>query len=509
VPATAPPAQQVTPTRPGATPSQPNIVFILTDDLDYAAMSYMPKLQALLTDQGTTLTNFLISMPLCCPSRATILRGQYAHNTQIMGNDLPHGGFPKFIQLNEEESTVATWLTDVGYRTMLAGKYLNAFPMEDDLMHIPPGWSEWYGPAEGVPYAQFNYSLNENGQLVEYGEEAEDYGTDVYARKAIGFMERSMQAGQPFFAHISVYAPHYPTTPAPRHAQMFSDAQAPRTPNYNEEDVSDKPSYIRGLPPLNESDVARIDEDWRNRLRSMQAVDEMIESIVQTLEVSGQLGNTYLFFTSDNGYHFGNHRQLLGKASPYEEEIRVTMIVRGPGVPSGRALEHLSGNIDLAPTWAELAGAEAPTFVDGRSLMPLLGASPPSTDQWRQAFLLEHAPYDLPGRTQPASAAATHTPEGLLEPADPDETRAQTPGEPPAGAQVLPYRGIRTLRYVYIEYPTDERELYDLQNDPYQLQNIVDTARPELLTELKARLHELQSCSGEECRAIEDKPFTY
>jgi arylsulfatase A-like enzyme len=503
--------QSPPPTTASGVPSstKPNIVFILTDDLDSAALAYMPKLKSLIADQGTTLSSFFISMPLCCPSRATILRGQYGHNTQIMGNDLPFGGFPKFYQLGEEESTIATWLQDAGYRTMLAGKYLNAFPQRDNLMHIPPGWSDWYSPMEGVPYTEYDYTLNENGHQVVYGEDPEDYGTDVYARKTIEFIQRSAKEGQPFFAHVSVYAPHWPTTPAPRHANLFTDAQAPRTPNFNEEDVGDKPSYIRELPPLMESDIARIDEDWRNRLRSMQAVDEMIESVVNTLESTGQLDNTYIFFTSDNGYHFGNHRQLLGKTAPYEEEIRVTMIVRGPGVPAGQTLDHLTGNVDLAPTWAELAGIESPDFVDGRSLVPLLGSSPPPRSEWRQCFLLEHAPFDLPRQPQAAAAGATNTPEGLLEPPDPEDEHASgTPAALAGGAEALPYRGIRTMDYVYIEYPTDEQELYDLRTDPYQLENLARTAEPELRAELAARLEELAACSGEQCRTIEDRPFT-
>ncbi len=503
-----------TPAPPAGTPSEqtdarPNIVFVLTDDLDYASIEHMPQLKKLLTDQGTTLSNFLISMPLCCPSRATILRGQYGHNTQIMGNDLPFGGFVKFYELGEEESTCATWLQEAGYRTMLAGKYLNAFPDKSDLMHIPPGWTEWFSPMQGEAYTQFDYTLNENGQQVAYGNGPDEYGTDVYARRTLEFIQRSAQEGQPFFAHISVYAPHWPTTPAPRHANLFADAQAPRTPNFDEEDVSDKPSYIRNLPLLTEENISRIDEEWRQRLRSMQAVDEMIKSIVDMLEATGQLDNTYIFFTSDNGYHFGNHRQLLGKTAPYEEEIRVTMVVRGPGVPAGRTLEHLTGNIDLAPTWAGIAGIAPPDFVDGRSLLPLLGDNPPATSEWRQCFLLEHAPFELPGQSRLASKA-TNTPAGLLEPPDPeDEHSSGTLAALTSGTESLPYRGVRTMRYVYVEYPTDEQELYDLEEDPYQLENIVARAEPRLVDELAARLQELAACSGGECRAIEDKPFGY
>jgi arylsulfatase A-like enzyme len=508
----AAPTTSATITPRDQTTEQPNIVFILTDDLDYAALEFMPNLNALIGDQGTTFSNFLISMPLCCPSRATILRGQYGHNTQIMGNDLPYGGFPMFQQLGEEESTIATWLEDSGYRTMLAGKYLNAFPDQSDLMHIPPGWTEWYSPMEGEAYTQYDYTLNENGQQVAYGDQPDDYGTDVYADKTIQFIHRSVDEGQPFFAFVSVYAPHWPTTPAPRHARLFADAQAPRTPNFNESDVSDKPSYIRNLPLLTDEDITRVDEEWRLRLRSMQAVDDLVGDVVDTLESTGQLDNTYIFFTSDNGYHLGNHRQFLGKTAPYEEEIRVMMVVRGPGVPAGQTLDHLIGNTDLASTWAEIAGVEPPDFVDGRSILPLMRDNPPTLDQWRQSFLLEHAPYELTQRSPSLAAAAAqvvaNTPPGLLEPPDPeDQYSSGTQAALMSDSEALPYRGIRTTRYVYVEYPTGEKELYDLEDDPYQLENVVVTAEPALVDELAARLNELATCAGESCRAVEDRSF--
>jgi N-acetylglucosamine-6-sulfatase len=510
-PPTAPaPTVGAPPTSPPASKpaGPPNIVMILTDDLDEAGLPYMSRMNALITDLGTTLPNFLISTPLCCPSRATILRGQYAHNTQIQGNDMPFGGFPKFIELNEEESTVATWLEDAGYRTMLAGKYLNAFPLEDDMLHIPPGWTEWFSPMAGEAYIQYDYTLNENGLAVVYGNEPDDYGTDVYLRNTLAFIQRSSQSGQPFFAHVCVYAPHWPTTAAARHEGMYNDVQAPRTPNYDEEDVSDKPAYISGLPRLSQGDIVRIDEEFRKRLRAMEAVDEMVEAVVEALRLTGQLDNTYVFFTSDNGYHQGNHRQLLGKGAPYEEDLRVGLMVRGPGVPAGATLEHLATNTDLAPTWADLAGAQTPAFVDGRSLVPLLRPNPPSVEQWRQALLIEHAPWALPGASRQPAGSATNTPQSLLEPPDPDAERQAPSSASPTGAQVPPYRGIRTERYVYIEYPTGESELYDLQQDPYQLQNIASTARPELVRELALRLQELHGCSGAECREIEDQPFT-
>ena len=471
-------------------------------------MAQMPKLQSLVGEQGITLSNFIISMPLCCPSRASILRGQYGHNTQIMGNDLPYGGFLKFQQLGHEESTIATWLQDAGYRTMLAGKYLNAFPDEKDPMHIPPGWTEWYSPIAGEPFEEYDYTLNENGTQVRYGRNPEDYGTDVYAQKTIDFIQRTAASGQPFFAHVSIYAPHWPTTPAPRHANLFPDAIAPRSPNFNEEDVSDKPSYIRDLPSLTEEDISKIDMEWRLRLQAMQAVDEMVEAIIETLESSGQLENTYLFFASDNGFHFGSHRQVLGKTSPYDEEVRVPLIVRGPGIPNGSSLEHLAGNIDLAPTWADIAGITPPDFVDGRSLLSLLGPTPPATSSWRQCFLLEHAPYDLQSNSTISPVMRSLSRISLVEQQAPIlHSRSESIVSLPVSTEALPYRALRSYQFLYVEYPTDEVELYDLEKDPYQLDNIAPIANPQLVETLAARLGDLYTCTGENCRSVENEPI--
>lgn len=484
----------------------PNIVFILTDDLDAASIPFMPKLKTLLTDQGTTFANFFISMPLCCPSRATILRGQYGHNTQILGNTLPAGGFEKFNQLNEEQSTIATWLQDAGYRTMLAGKYLNGFPQRNNVMYIPPGWTEWYSAIRGNAYSEYNYTLNENGKPVSYGTQPADYGTDVYARKTVDLIERSAKESKPFFAFVSVYAPHSPATPAERHEKMFLDVTVPRPPNFNEADVSDKPAHIRNRPRLTNAQIKRLDDDYRKRLQSLQAVDDMIESIVSTLKANGQLDNTYIFFTSDNGFHLGNHRQLTGKVAPYEEEIRVTMIVRGPGVPAGTTLDHLTGNIDLAPTWANLAGVQMPDFIDGRSLVPLLGNNPMSFDQWRQSFGIENGMF----QTRPRSTRVTPTNAviELLEPPDQDDAQLAAPPAAQRVALGIPdYRGLRTNEYVYVEYVTGEKELYNIKTDPYQLNNLASQADAKLLAELSARLRELRECRGATCRTIEDRTF--
>lgn len=484
---------------------KPNIVLVLTDDLDANEIQFMPKLKSLITDQGVTFQNYFVAMSLCCPSRATTLRGQYPHNTQVLGNSPPTGGYQKFFQLGEEKSTAATWLQDAGYSTMLAGKYLNGYPDKKDPLHIPPGWTEWYSAVKGDPYGEYNYTLNENGKEVAYGNTPQDYGTDVYVSKAVDFIQRSSKAGVPFFVYLAPYAPHAPYTPAPRHANLFPGAQAPRTPNYNEADVSDKPTYIHDLPPLTQKDIEDIDNDYRMRLQALQAVDEGIENIVNTLKATGQLDNTFFFFTSDNGYHLGNHRQLTGKISPYQEELRVTMIVRGPGVPAGKTLDYLTGNVDLAPTWADLVGATPADFVDGRSLVPLMGSNPPPLDQWRQVFGIENGEDDL---QESDPTASTVTDPALLEPQDRTTRRkAALPKEKRAAAGVPPLRGIRLQNMSYVEYITGEKELYDIQADPYQLNNLASNASAQLLQVLSDRVKLLADCKVAACRSLEDAPL--
>lgn len=238
----------------------------------------------------------------------------------------------------------------------------------------------------------------------------------------------------------------------------------------------------------------------------MQAVDEGIAAIVNTLKANGQFDNTYIFFTSDNGYHLGNHRQVVGKIAPYEEELRVTMMVRGPGVPVDKTLEQIAGNIDLAPTWAALAGAKTPDFVDGRSLVPLLRANPPALNEWRQAFSLENG-FDQIVNTK---VITPNTESSLLEPQDQDEIdMSALPGPQRAKRAVPPFRGVRLQNLSYVEYVTGEKELYDLRTDPYQLQNLAAKANPHLLMLLAARVKALAICKGATCRTAEDAPFKF
>jgi arylsulfatase A-like enzyme len=437
-------------------PQKPNIVFILADDMHVDDFEHMPHTRQLLAEQGTEFSKAFVSFSLCCPSRASILRGQYAHNHQIIGNKAPHGGFEKFQDLGHESSTVATWLRDAGYRTVLLGKYFNSYGQNGSQTYVPPGWDEWYG-LKGTYY---NYWLNENGTVVSYGTNPEEYQTDVFTRKAIDYVSRAADDEQPFFMYLAPKAPHFPHTPAPRHKNAYAGVKAPRPPSFNEGDIADKPAWVRGFPRLTSTDRQKIDKIYRSRLQMLLSLDEMVAGLIGELKATGELNNTYVFFTSDNGYHLGEHRIDLHKNTPYEEAIRVPLVVRGPGVLAGRTVDEMTLNIDFAPTIAELAGVSAPKFVDGRSLVPLLSATPSAT--WRSAFLLERG--------------------------------------------IPTYVGIRTETHKYVEHATGEKELYDLSSDPYELESRHETAAPALVKGLKSRLKVLKACAGEYCWDAEDAP---
>ena len=363
---------------------------------------------------------------------------------------------------------MAVWLQSDGYRTALLGKYLNNHPIDDNREYIPPGWSEWYSPAKKNAYDGYDYVLNENGTLVAYSPNEENYFTDVLSRKAVDFIARAGEDDTPFFLFLTPLAPHEPATPAYRHLALFSDLTVPRTPSFNEADVSDKGPGLSGNPLLTDAQILEMDNLYRDRIRSLQAIDEMIAELINTLDQTGQLENTYIVFTSDNGFHMGQHRLYSGKEFLFEEDISVPFIVRGPGIAQNKIISgYLSGNVDLASTFTEWAGVQPPTFVDGRSLVDLLAGSPILPDHWRQAFLLEE--YRLGDENFPTPT----------------------------------YSGLRTSQFIYVEYGEGFVELYDLHNDPYQLENLAPNTDPATLKYYSDWLEALHKCSGDTCRELE------
>jgi len=444
--------------------TRPNIVLIMTDDEDLATHAFMPKTRALIEDQGTVFDNYFVTYSFCCPSRATMLTGQYSHNHRIQGNVLPTGGARKFRATGNDRSTIATWLKAAGYRTALIGKYMNDYEAAEG--YVPPGWDEWYAYSHGY----YDYVLNENGTPVRYGSTAADYSTDVLAGHATAAIRRAADGTAPFFVVVAPFAPHSPELPAPRHEHLFADAVYPRPPSFDEEDVSDKPSLVQERDRLAPWQLESIEKVYRGRLAMMQSVDELVEGVVMTLRETGELDNTYVIYTSDNGWHMGQHRLFVGKTTAYEEDIRVPFAIRGPGVPKGLRLDPFVLNNDLAPTFAALAGIEPPDFVDGRSFLPLLQDP---AQPWRQSFAIERRQRE----TMEIVGAAS-------------------------------FQAVRTADWTYVEYFNGERELYDLRSDPEQMVNVVTTAEPLLLDQLSRRLAELANCAAQNCRDVEDLPLT-
>jgi N-acetylglucosamine-6-sulfatase len=458
---------------PAVKVKRPNIILVLTDDLSWNLVKYMPHVKQM-QRQGVTFGRYFVTDSLCCPSRASIFTGKFPHDTGIFTNGGSDGGFTLFHERGEEKTTFATLLHAAGYTTAMMGKYMNGYtpqqPVDGKRRYVPPGWDEW--DVGGSAYAEFNYMLNENGRLVHYGNSPQDYLTDVVAGKGSAFIDRAGASGKPFLLEIATFAPHAPYTPAPRDENDFPDLTAPRTPAFNEADVSDKPVWLRRHIPLRTPQLSKLDVSFRKRAQAVESVDDMIGTLQATLARNNQLSNTYIFFTSDNGYHMGEHRLAAGKQTAFETDIRVPLIVTGPGVPRGRVVSRLTSNIDLHPTFMRLGHAPVAPDVDGRSLVPLLRRKLPKT--WRHAVLVEH-----------------HGPD--TNPSDPDFP-ARGSGNPTT------YETIRLARETYVEYKTGEHEYYNLRRDPYQLTNTYS----QLSTARKARLHQLlqrlKSChSGAAC----------
>ncbi len=480
------------PRRPAALPAaaapaeRPNLILVLTDDQDLLldSLSAMPSVEALLARQGVTFTQATVPLSSCCPARATLLRGQYAHNHGVYSNQAPDGGFARFRALGRERQTLATALHAAGYRTALFGKYLNGYPEGAPPRYVPPGWDEWSSPVAGDAYGQFDYTLNDDGRLIEHGHTPEDYLTDVLAARSREFAA-DWAGRQPFFLLVAPYAPHKPYVPAPRHAALFPDARVPRGASFNEANVADKPPKVRKLASLSARAVAELDAIFRDRLRSLAAVDEMVAALVSDLEALGELDSTYILLTSDNGYHLGQHRLPAGKFTAYEEDVRVPLIVRGPGVAPGVERDHLISQVDLAPTLAELGGARLAVEADGRSFAALLRPDAPPVSAWRQLTLVEQFGF-RPAVVSPGSA---------LEPA-----------EKVVGGAIQEYptfRGLRAPGFKYVESSSGARELYDLGGDPLELRNRAgELTRRERLA-LGRLVVRLQSCRGQECWQIE------
>jgi N-acetylglucosamine-6-sulfatase len=440
---------------------QPNIVFVFVDDGRVDELAVMPRVRQRIASAGASLTDFYAPFPLCCPARATLLTGEYAHNHRVLGNAAPAGGFKKF----DDRSTLATWLTPT-YRTGMIGKYLNGYTPP----YKPPGWDEWQ-----VPTAMYGYYGNrwflDRGNGGSY-QTVTGYQTDTLGALAAEFVTRNAPRAEPFYLQLSIVAPHdglpreaddVPGFPSPHVEPAYRDAFAGLTnpdPSFNEADVSDKP--LRPAP-LSATEIRGITEHYQQRHEASLSVDDAVGVLMDALSASGELADTYVIFSSDNGLMLGEHRIRGGKGTPYEVASRVPFLVRGPGIPAGRVVEEVAGQVDFAPTVMQMAGLSVPSSVDGLSLLGLLQGTQQSVA--RPAVLLEAA--------------------------------AKTSVESPPWV----YQGVVDGRWKYVARTNGGRELYDLEADPYELVNVAGRAayasQQQVLASLLAGLRE---CAGAQCR---------
>jgi N-acetylglucosamine-6-sulfatase len=433
----------------------PNVVVVMSDDQEVASLRFMSNIQSLLVRKGTTFLRSYVSYALCCPSRATLLTGQYAHNHGVFDNVPPNGGYVKLNHSN----TLPIWLQKAGYTTAHVGKYLNGYG-NPNRTEIPPGWSEWY--ASYAPQ-YYNFKLNENGRVVPYSGPG-NYQTDVLDRKAVDFIRRQAPSSTPFFLNFAPNAPHdsvsgstgpctrrnqpIPPQPAPRHVGLFKNQPLPKPPSFN------KPTFRPGQP-LTAAAVARLTMDYHCRLESLMSVDEAVRDILVALRETGELDNTYVIYTSDNGFLLGQHR-LRGKVAPYEESIRVPLVMRGPDVPRGKTVGDVVANVDLAPTIVDAANASPGLTMDGRSLLPFMDHR---SDHLGRAIELE------------------------------------------AGLPHNNYRGVVTQRFLYAENANGVKELYDFAHDPFEVRNEeANGAYGRAKAALAGDVGRLKGCGGGACR---------
>lgn len=466
---------------------QPSFVIIFLDDMRKDDLVAMPHTAALIGARGARFENAYAPYPLCCPARATILTGQYAHNNGVLSNLAPTGGVGAF----DPRHTIATWLKRRGYATSYIGKYLNGYGHATSELYVPPGWTSWQGLAV-KPLNYYSFGLNLNGRIQHY---SGAYQTNVLGRRSSAFIRRTRS--KPFLLVTAFLAPHSGrpiedddatgdlgcfysglcTNATPAVASGYADTESgnemPASPAYDEEDVSDKPGHIQALPRFTSEYAPTHQELYEQRLESIRSADDQVRNIVRALADTGRLRSTYIVVTSDNGFLMGEHRIPFGKVHPYEPSARIPMLMRGPGIGRGERVDQLVGLHDLAPTVLRATGTYgAQTLpLDGRSLLPLIASDRASA---ARDLVLEAGP--------------------MRKAADDRAVRRSSPA-------ARPYRGIRTnTGWKYIKYDTGQVEMYNLRKDPDELSNLA--ARPAFADRRRALARataRLSTCAGNSC----------
>ncbi|KAF5351337.1 hypothetical protein D9758_007991 [Tetrapyrgos nigripes] len=482
-------------------PAQPNIVLILTDDQDARTDSllYMPKLQKHITDQGMSFERFYAPVSLCCPSRVSLLTGQFAHNHNVTFVSEPFGGYTVFCKNGYNGEALPSFLQAAGYATYYTGKLMNGLD-ESTIQESPAkGWTSADFLIEPNAYLYYNASFSANGDpAVNY---LGEYQVDVIQEKASSLLQTAISglkndaSSKPFFLGIAPTAPHLEVQfdgsfteplPPPGDEDLFDGVPVPRNPNYN---VHGGVSWVKNLPELNETVIEYIDHIYRQRLRTLQSVDTLVETIVQQVEEAGIADNTYIIYVADNGYALGSHRRQPGKSLPFQEDTLVPFIIRGPGIPSNSTNDVVHSMTDLAATILDVANASASYPVDGRVIKfdgENDGSGHTIVEYWNIGA--EEGTYAFSSGTILGRTRTT-------------------------------YRSIRAVDgdehdWAYGVWCTGERELYDLKTDPYQITNLAlnsplkgfdsfNFSTPDLTSlasRLDALLVVLKTCVGEVCR---------
>ncbi|MBU6243877.1 MAG: sulfatase [Actinomycetales bacterium] len=442
-----------------------NVVLLLADDLDWPLFEATPELQGLRA-QGTTLSNFVVTDSLCCPSRTSLLRSQYVHNHRVKSN-VPRtkGGWETFYRLNRQRSCLPTWLSASGISTALVGKYLNGFPGDQPSTYVPPGWDHFVTTVNGaIAYKGYGYELSTNGQLTR----PPDFLNDRLTADALDWISRTHG---PFYLQFSSFLPHTPSPASPADVGHNAGAKAPRPPSFNALNRNDVP-WLSRLPAIKPARQAVLDRAWARRMDSARSFARSVTAIIDALRQKGVLDSTLVVIASDNGYHVGTHRMETGKQSPFREDTVVPAVVIGSGAQPGTTIDAMTSMIDLAPTFAAWLGASVPSYADGRDLLPLIGN--PGMP-WRTGVLTEHF--------------------NGAEPGDPDYSEAEAP----------PYRTLRTKDWLLVHYQQADA-LYNLREDPYEMTNVYDATPQRTVRMLQRQLRALTDCAGATCRVADSMP---
>jgi arylsulfatase A-like enzyme len=501
--------------------ARPNVVLIMLDDMRDDDLAYMPQTRQLITRQGVRFANSLAPYPLCCPARASVLTGQYAHNHRVWSHKLPWG-FPSF----DDRSTLATWLQDAGYSTTYIGKYLNGYgrmpePGADagsSTTYVPPGWTDWRAsidgglsrshPDQGSTYHYLDTTLNDNG--VEFDNYEGRYQSTVYGELSEDVVADRARSRKPFFLYVSYTAPHTgrpresndpgwirsddgrrelfatPFVPAPVRGK-FDDVihKAPGADWFRRRPPQDKPEYLRDRVALNAAEKEGLLEVTRQRAEAVSVVDTQVARTIRALEVAGELDNTVVMLTSDNGYFLGEQGIRTGKTLPHEPSIHTPLVMRGPGIPAGEVRYDPFLSIDFAPTIAQLAGVRPPTQVDGLSM---LSVARKGDQGWTRAVLTETG--------QRSTVRET------------DESGGPLHADDPGDADIRYAIGVRSDRYLYVHLANGDEELYDMGVDRDQYDNLVHVGSYARIRNLmRKQLKVIRACDGEQCRAQLPSPL--